>query len=277
MSEIKEMINNKSVLIIAAGPTVKKHWDKIEKFIEETNLIVIGCNNMTNFIQPDIHFWGSSKRWKKFYHLLNKDSVLMFPDYFPKKTITKRWKGRYGMFGCEPRSWKFGSENKNSYLYKRCRFTVKNGKIRGCFGDIATKATFWCYINKANKISVVGSDGYTLYAEKVYKREEEDQHCYGKGFTDGFSYDYGRRRDWLKYRSLRELYNYGMRKYGFGFEIITPTIYEEFYNPNVLNIEKDSNQQKWMDPVTNKERKYLYEGCRKNRIPEKKQWDKYNG
>jgi len=201
----------------------------------------------------------------------------MFPHYFPKRIIKKTWKGSCGFFGCEPRGWKFGSEDKKSYQYKRCKMTIKNGKMRGCFGDIATKAVFWSYIKGAKKISLVGNDGYTLYREKDYENDSEAQHCYGKGFTDGFSYDYGRRRDWLKYKTLREIFKYGMKKYGFGFEMITPTIYEEFYNPNILNIEKDPNQQKWVEPSTDKERKYLYEGCRRSRLPSKERWYKYNG
>jgi hypothetical protein len=270
-------IKNRAILIIAAGSTVKKYWDKIEKFIEENNPITIGCNNIMQLIKPDIHFWGSSKRWKKFWHLVDKDSKLMFPHYFPKKTIEKRWKNKYGMFGCEPRGWKFGSEDKNSHAYKRCRMTVKKGKMRGCFGDIATKAIFWSYMNGSSMIYLVGNDGYSLYLKEDYKNGIESQHCYGDGFTDGFTYDYGRRRDWLKYKTLRELSSYGKKKYGFSFEIITPTIYEDFYNYDILKIKKEPNCQKWIEPSTDKERKYLYEGCRRNRIISKEQWYKYNG
>jgi len=249
----------------------------IEKFIKDVHPIIIGCNNMMKYIKPDLHFWGSAKRWKKFWNLIDPDSYLLFPDYFPKKMIEKRWKGKYSFFGCEPRSWKFGSEDKKSHAYKRCRMIVKNGKMRGCFGDISTKALFWSYIYKAKKIRLVGSDGYSLYSKKDYENKKERQHCYGEGFTDGFSYEYGRRRDWLKYKTLREMYKYGKEKYGFGFEIITPTIYEKFYNPDVLNIKREPNQQKWIEPSTDKERKFLYDGSRKNRQLPKKQWDKYNG
>jgi len=270
-------IKNKQVLIVAAGSTVSKYWNKIEKFIKDVNPVIIGTNNIMHIIKPDIHFWGSAKRWRKFYHLVDKDSNLMFPHYFEKKIIKKYWKGVYQMFGCEPRGWKFGSDDERSHQYKRCRMTVKKGKMRGCFGDISTKAIFWSYIHGANKITLIGSDGYSLYSKKDYEEKKERQHCYGEGYTDGFTYDYGRRRDWLKYKTLRELYKYGKQKYGFGFEIITPTIYEEFYNSEVLKIEKDPNQQKWVEPTTDKERKYLYEGCRKNRMLSKEQWYKYNG
>ena len=42
-------IKNKPVLIVAAGPTIKKYWNKIQKFIDDTKPITIGCNK-TSYI-----------------------------------------------------------------------------------------------------------------------------------------------------------------------------------------------------------------------------------
>ena len=133
-----------------------------------------------------------------------------------------------------------------------------------CIRDIASWAIFYAYIKKASKISVVGNDGYTLYSKKDLKSKKYAQHCYGKGLTDGFTYEYCRKKDWDKYKTLRLLYKYGKNRYGFGFEIITPTLYQEFYNPNIFKIEEDSAWQKWKEH-SEKEFKSLYFDVLKNR------------
>ena len=261
-------IKNKNILVVAAGPTVKKYWDKIEKFIKDTNPIVIGCNNITHIVEPDIHFWGSAKRWKKYGHLVGKKSNIIFQYNFSKKLIKKHWHGSYETFNFESRKWKFGSDDKNSYQYKRCCIRNKNGKISGCFYEAVAKVLLWSYLNGVSKIDIVGNDGYTFYTKECLEAGKESQHCYGEGHTDGYTYQYCRKKDWDKYKSLRLIYKYAKKKYGFGFSIITPTIFEEFYNFNVLKIQKEYNQQKWKEPLPG-EYKYLYYDCLKNRKLEK--------
>ena len=146
----------------------------------------------------------------------------------------------------------------------------------GCFYDITTKAVFWSYVHNASKITIVGNDGYTFYTKEQLDSETQSQHCYGEGNTDGYTYLYCRKKDWDKYKSLRFLYKYGIKKFGFGFEIITPTIYEEFYNPKILNIEPDINQQKWIEPSIDEYEK-LYVKSKKDRKLPKEHFFKYNG
>ena len=265
MKEIK----NSHVLVIGSGPSLKKYWNKIFSFIEKNNPVIFGCNYMTDFITPDYHFWGSAKRWAKYKKCINtKKSILVVSEHFNKNkrygNLLKNFKGRYLMFKNIEERWEPGSENKNSKEFKNCKIDYKNGIMYGCVRDIATWAIFYAYVEGAKKITVVGNNGYTLYSKKDLEENKESQHCYGEGFTDGFSYIYCRKKDWDKYRTLKLLYKYGRKKYGFGFEIITPTVYRKFYNSKILDIPEESNWQKWEEP-TEKEYKELYINCLKNR------------
>lgn len=254
---MKKKFQNKHILVLGSGPSLKKYWDKISDFISKNDLVTFGCNYITDFLIPDYHFWGSAQRWRKYGHLYNKKSKLIVSEHFPKEIIRERWSGKYLIFKNVERRWKLGSEKPNSKESKRCKVCCRSGKMFGCVRDIATWAIFYAYRHGASKITVVGNDGYTLYSKKELESKSESQHCYGEGYTDGFTYRYCRAKDWDKYRTLKRLRDYGKKKYGFSFEIITPTIYEEFYNPNVLGIEEDHSLQKWVEPKP-EEYKKLY-------------------
>jgi len=257
-------IKGSHIIVLGSGPSVKRYWDKIKVFIKENDCVIFGCNNIMDFLVPDYHFWGSAKRWKVFGDKVDKKTTIIISKHFSKKLIRQKWKGPIKVFNNVEKVWKIGSDKKNTPQYKRCQVHYTKGKMFGCVRDISTWAIFYAYINGAIKITVVGNDGYTLYAKKDLEEKKYSQHCYGKGNTDGYTYDYCRKKDWDKYKTLKLLYEYGKKKYGFGFEIITPTIYDEFYNSNVLKINPEPSWQRWKEPVPS-EYKDLYINCRKNR------------
>jgi len=228
-----------------------------------------------HIVKPDIHFWGSAKRWKKYGYLIDDNSNMMFQHNFSKKMIRKYWKGSYGVFNFEGRKWKYGSDDKSSYQYKRCCIRNKNKKVYGCFYDAVSKMLLWSYVQGAKEINIVGNDGYTFYSKGTLESGKESQNCFGEGLTQGYIYEYNRKLDWDKYKTLRMICKYGMKKHNFNFSIITPTIFEEFYDSFILNIKADSNMQKWIEPSP-KEYKNLYFDCLKNRKLEQGQFKKYN-
>jgi len=269
-------IKGKHILIVGAGQSVKKYWDKIENFITNNDVTTIGCNNIMEIFVPNIHFWGSKKRFRKYGHLTSKKSSVIFQNNFSKKTIRKHWRGNYNIYHIDPRLWKYGSDDKKSYEYKRCCMREKNGIMRGCFCSAGSKAIFWSYMKEARKISIVGMDGYTFYKKKHLESGVEAQHLFGEGITNGFTYEYNRKIDWDVYKTLRVLSKYGKKKYKYIFEIITPTVYDEFYNQSVLNIGQDPNGQKWTEPKK-KEYHKLYFGSKKNRVLPGNKYSDYNG
>jgi len=249
---MKRKIKNKHVLIIAAGSMVKKYWDKINRFIKENNVVIVGCNSINQILVPDYHFWGSTRRWKKYGKNINKNSILILPPNFAKKMIRKYWKDSYKIYNPPERL-----PGSNTKIHKIIYYYFKN---------ITMVAILWAYQKKASKISIVGMDGYTFYVESQLKSKEHSQHCYGKGFTDGQDYVLCRRKDIRNYGRLKNLYKYGKSKYGFYFEIITPTIYVKFYNSSYLNIkEKYIGKKLSFDKKKNLKigkRKKFIKGCK---------------
>ena len=214
-------IKGRHVLVAGAGPSLKKYWDNIKLFIEKNNAITIGGNNINGVFDPDYHFWGCDRRWIKYGNLVSDKSVLIFPGSEREKVIRKHWQGPYVKYKTNKRP----SNNHANY-----------SNIYECFKNIVMVAAFWAYNQKASKISIVGMDGYTLYSNSILKDKTGSQHCYGEGFTDGFSYKFGRIKDIKYYERLKILDKYGRKNFGFGIEIITPTLYKKFYNSTILEI-----------------------------------------
>lgn len=235
---VSKNIENTHVLVVGSGPSLKKYEDKIRKFIAENDVVTFGCNHIKDFLVPDYHYWGSIFRWREFGHAVDKRSTLVFSIHFPKRIIRERWKGPFKRYRNTKRYW-----GPYPYVISRqkknwCKVKYKNNYLHGCF-NIGSTAIFRAYVKHAAKISVVGLDGYTLNTEKDLKNKKQSQHCYGEGLTDGFNYAYCRKKDIDSYRTLMMIYKYCKKKYGFGFEILTPTIFKRFYNPKVLGIEDE--------------------------------------
>ena len=261
MKMIKEL-KDKHIVIVGAGLSIKTYWDKIENFIKkDNNIVTIGCNNINHIFTPNYHVWGSPERWRTFGHSINKNSKFVFRGNFNKKIIREKWSGSYVIIDNIEGIWEKGFEDKKSKQFKKCQVKYKNGVIHGCFKHVGSLLIFWSYIQGASKISIVGNDGYTLYSKENLDNKEACQHCYGKGHTDGFTYEYCLKRDMDRYRTLRLLKEYATKHYNFNFEFITPTVFNEFYNPNVLNIK---DEYKWKEPTFEKY-KYLDKYCMKNR------------
>ena len=84
-------IKGKHVLIAGSGPSLKRHWDKIKLFINKYDIITVGGNNINSIFNPDYHFWGCDRRWKKYGNLVSKDSTLIFPGGEKEKVINQSW------------------------------------------------------------------------------------------------------------------------------------------------------------------------------------------
>jgi len=226
---IKKKIKGSCVLIVGAGSSVEKYQGKIEKFIKENNAVTIGINNINGLFIPDYHFWGS-RRWEKFGKRSSDKSYFIFSHGFSKKSILK-----------------FG---------ERAYFVLKD-KHWSIFRNTGIMATHFSYIHGAISVNLVGMDGYTYYPYDDLKEEKQAQHCYGKGITDGQPYERGRQKDKRNYETLKSLYGSMKKKYKFGFEILTPTVYGEFYNSKILDISEKSKAipaKRSAEPKINKRR-----------------------
>lgn len=227
-------IKKSHILIVGGGSNLKKYWSEIKKYIKENKCVTFGCNHMNELFIPDYHFWGSSKRWRKFGDKVNANSQLVFPDTWGRGLIHKYRKEKFITF-------KYCQSKKISY---------KNGIMNGKIKNVGMWGIFYAYTRGACKVDVVGMDGYTFHSKEKLDNKEESQHCFGEGYSNKlgfkktvdrrgnkkFNYKYSKGRDKEIYSSLTLLCDYVKKEYGFSFEIITPTVFESFYNPSILNI-----------------------------------------
>ena len=221
---MKKIFKNKYILIIGAGFTLKRYWNKINKFIKENEFVIIGCNHINHMLIPDYNIWASSRRWRQYGKYVHKESKLFFSPGFSKKLIRKYWDGPYRFYDTVDRP-----DGLSIKKYK----TIYN-----CFKQVGAVSIVWAYQGGASKISIVGMDGYTYYNRKELKSKEYSQHSEGRGQTDGQTYEICIKKDKFLSKKLKLLYEYSKKKYGFGFEILTPTIHNRYYNPKVLDIKE---------------------------------------
>ncbi len=190
-------------LIIGAGSTVKHYQGKIEKFIKKDNMITIGVNNVGDMFDLDHHMWTNIKRYEKYRSCIQENSVLLIADDMIKEVRKDH-----------PHSWS--------------NFIVPIGNDINKWRTAGLRAIQFAHDNATRNIYCVGFDGYSL----VYGG---DQHCYGSGMSDlndmkkSKGHEYEVEKDDLVYSQMRR-----MEKEGVMFEILTPTIFSDYYVDNIL-------------------------------------------
>ncbi len=243
---MSKKIKKSYILIICAGSSILKYKKEIKKFIKEDKVITFGCNNISHIIIPDYHVWGDKRRYLMFGGNTSRKSKVIFSRAIPNN-IRKKYKKIIKKF--------------NVVDFNNLRLRILP-KVR--FNTIGCLIMLYAYNKGASNISVVGMDGYAYYSQNKLSNGLELQHCYNKGidklpsyyekykntgYTDVITdyeysgsnerkkkdketfYNHCKKKDDFVYRSLKAL-----KKYGVNFEILTPTVYKEFYNPKILKI-----------------------------------------
>tara|TARA_A100001515_G_scaffold128643_1_gene115007 strand:- start:604 stop:1230 length:627 start_codon:yes stop_codon:yes gene_type:complete len=195
---------NKTFLIIAAGSSVREHKDKIDEFISSNNPTIVGINNITSLYVPKYHLWTNNERLRSFgSKAIKEKSNLMLGSGIKKNSIP-------------PNVKKYETVN---FLDKKelKDFNFDGNKFSGYFRTAGALAIYLCHHSNAKSISVVGMDGFTLNGRSG------NQHLYGSGRTDDYSWDGCIKKDKIIYSCLKNLKNHGVK-----FSILTPTVYKDF-------------------------------------------------
>ena len=223
MSKLPEYIDcekGKTFLIVGAGGTLKEYEKAIKKFMNERNPVTIGINYMTEFCIPDYHFWTNKQRWRDFGSCIDKSSKMMFGCGIPKKLIKKHFKGKYIVIDY------VDSLSKAS---KITTINYEDGKIYGHFRTAGCLAIVIAHLFGASDIYIVGMDGFTLHSREELESQSKNHHCYGKGYTDDATWEQCVEKDRLVYENLSEI-----EEFGINFKILTPTKFEKYYAPDIL-------------------------------------------
>ncbi len=251
----KIKIEQKHVLIVCPGYNSKIYKEKIRKYIKNKNdMVIIGCKNIGNIINHHYCIWGDYRGFSHFYKKMNVNAIPIFTKTPSYKIIKKYWGGYYELYKVEA-----SSRGKGAYAYDDIKFSYnkKTNTIIGRFKTTGCHAIFLAFCYKAKKISIVGMDGYSFNSmEKLIQGEKDHligQHSYGRGFTN-YKNRTMVKRSWKKIEldsnKIKKIYKefkkndlivnkvlFALKKYGVKFEILTPTVFKDFYNPTILGIE----------------------------------------
>ncbi len=207
--------NKYDVFIIGSGGTLSKYSHSVRRLIESESLYSIGINNMSHIITPDYHLWTNKKQFITFSgKAIKKSSSVLIGNRIPESVIKKHYCGSYERID-----------------YEDCDVVDINSElISGNYRTAGVLAIAIAFLMNARHIYIAGMDGFTLHSREDLKYNK-NQHCYGSGYTDDASWKKCKKKDDLVAQNLQDLWDYGVR-----FSILTPTKFEKFYDPSLLEI-----------------------------------------
>jgi len=201
---------------VGAGGSISFLSDAINKYINKNNCVSIGINNMASVVTPNYHLWTNKKRYKEYGSCVDTKSALLVGPKFSRKLVRLHYSGRYLTI-----QYKDGPKYETKLM--------KNGMIYGHFRTAGSLSIMLAHNMGASRISIVGMDGYTLHRKKDVVGNQKNQHCYGSGFTDGATWSECIEKDNIVYNVLKEIKSAGVE-----FSILTPTVFDEFYDNSLL-------------------------------------------
>jgi len=223
MKHLYEMQNKdvgRDFIIIGAGGTLKTHNNIVKKFINENNLLSIGINYMTEFYIPSYHLWTNKGRFRDFAYCISSKSTILIGSSMSSALVNKHYSGKYVIVDYVDKSG--------------LKVEIKKGIIRGFFRTAGCLAIMIAYWLGSKRIYVAGMDGYTLYSQKELDDGHYGQHLYGLGHTDTASWDECVEKDRIVAEGLKKIAEYGV-----AFQIITPTVFSEYYCPDILGVDRE--------------------------------------
>lgn len=201
-----------AMMVIGAGGSLRDYKERICDFVVKDSVSTIGVNRMTDVLVPKYHLWTNSGRFREYHSCINDLSVVIFGSQMKPALIKRHYPQKHIIVD-------YRDEKKLAVSYKR-------GVIRGFFRTAGCLSILMCHLLGAKKIYVVGMDGYTFYSKSAVTANQEHQHVYGSGLSDGTDWSTCQEKDNIVYRVLRSLKSFGAE-----FSIITPTVFTEFYTP----------------------------------------------
>jgi 4-hydroxy 2-oxovalerate aldolase len=199
---------HKKMLVIANGPSILRYHKKIEKFIDDHNLVTIGCNYLKNVYLPKYHIFVGKKRFIKYAATVSDKSTLIVPTFFGRKLVDDNYYGKKEYIEIE-------SVNDSST-------TPIDGIVQRIVHiNVAVSAILTAYQLGAKEIFVAGLDGYEKENDKkmLYFYNEDDRPC--DRVTASLRYE----------RLVRELKRIAdfLNEEGIPFSIITSTSHTRYY------------------------------------------------
>jgi len=201
---------DKDFLVLANGPTLKTHKDKIDSFIKQHKPIVIGANYLGDLFVPDYHAFSNKKRFIDYVDAVNPNSRILLSRSFSKDFIEKY---------CS-RDFEFIQHLSGLSKY----FNIMDGVITSNCRTISILSVAVAIVMGAKRIFIAGMDGY----KQVDSFTGNLHHFYTEvGETTDFDI-LMERHNWNEIL-LKQIEGFLVSNGKEGFSILTPTSHKTFY------------------------------------------------
>lgn len=195
-------------LILANGPTLSKHRDQIQSFIEKYDPIILGANYLSNLFVPHYHAFNNKKRFTMYLDSVNQDAKLLIGENIPSELVREYVKGPYEIL-------QFRDVLDSD-------FDIRDGRIQSSCRTISVLLLGVAIVMGAKRIFIAGMDGYlnkdgiknTLFYHEKFEPDDitlnMDRHHWNEKF-------------------LHQIDQYIQKQGHEGIHIITPTTHQAFY------------------------------------------------
>ena len=205
---------NASFLVLGGGPSLNEYHDEIFQFIDRYQPIVMGTNNITGFVLPDYHAFTNRKRFIEYAHTIDPaKSKVLLGAYFPEWLISRHWQGPY-----EPIMYVDDHD---------ATFNIRSGVIQASCRTVVNLLLGVAIVMGARgPLYAAGIDGWTPQIQRG-----DDLSFYSETWLAHENEPFFAELERLSTRFLTQINDYLIaRKIG-RLQILTPTVYEEFYQP----------------------------------------------
>jgi 4-hydroxy 2-oxovalerate aldolase len=207
---LQGQFKGRKFLILATGPSILEHRDRILELSKKENCVTIGVNGLQKLFAPDFHVFVSRKRFQQYAAQIAPGSTLLVPSFFGKELVEHNYAGPYHFFDIVTRA--------------KPESAPVEGATQYCLGlNVAISAILLAYAMGASTVYAVGMDGY---ADEFNKRMvyfyNEDSRIEDKDAAN------------FRYETLaRELdrVNTFLQGQSVPFFILTPTSHKKYYRP----------------------------------------------
>ena len=195
-------------LVLANGPTLKRHKPEIDRFIEKYRPVVFGANFLNGLFTPDYHAFANKKRFVSYIETVATASNLILGINLPGEMVRDYVDRPY------------------EHLVFRdildADFDVQDGKIMCNCRTISVLLIGVAIVMGAERVFVAGMDGYldknrvssALFYDEKFEPTEQELNV--------------ERHQWNE-RFLSQIDRYLRRDGGEGIHILTPTSHSAFY------------------------------------------------
>ena len=207
----KNRHTDRDFLILANGPSLKTHKEKIDEFITNYRPIVIGSNYLEDLFIPDYHSFSNKKRFSEYIKNVNKNSDILLSNTFSTKFIKEHTKRNYEII--------------QHFSQLSERFDIQDGVIMNNCRTVSVLSIAVAIVMGAKRIFIAGMDGYKhadLYlGNNIHFYSETDE-------TENFDM-LMEKHNWNELL-LKNINKYLLQNNKQDLMIITPTSHKSFYH-----------------------------------------------